>query len=379
MNVLHLSADFPNHRIYVELVAHLAAAGARQTVYSAVRRAEEASWRAPELAAIPVHLRHILRKYHRLLFRTKVRLIERDLLETVDVRSMDVVHAHFLYSDGAVALRLYRRLGIPFVTAVRNADVNAFMRLRPDLQWIRNDVLRAARGVYFLSPAYRDQVLGAMPRGLRPAIEAKSAVVPNGIGPAWLIPPPPRAPRTGGPLRLLYIGDFTANKNLPNVFRAGRLIARERAVQLTLVGGGGDGEAAVRRLIDSGEYPFVSFVGRVTDAAAVRELYRAHDILVMPSFAETFGVVYVEALSQGVPIVHSRGQGVDGYFSPGTVSERVDPDDPADIARKVQQLADRLPGIRGDCVSQAQQFAWPGIAATYVTAYRSVLQQSSRR
>ena len=39
----------------------------------------------------------------------------------------------------------------------------------------------------------------------------------------------------------------------------------------------------------------------------------------MPSRYETFGLVYGEAMSQGLPIIYSKGQGVDGYFKEGTV------------------------------------------------------------
>lgn len=46
----------------------------------------------------------------------------------------------------------------------------------------------------------------------------------------------------------------------------------------------------------------------------LREAFSISDIFVMPSKPETFGLVYVEALSQGLPILYAKGEGFDGYF-----------------------------------------------------------------
>ena len=93
----------------------------------------------------------------------------------------------------------------------------------------------------------------------------------------------------------------------------------------------------------------------------------------MPSFTETFGLTYIEALSQGVPIVHSRGQGVDGYFTEGTVSSAVDPRDPQSIAKGVLDVAERLPNVREVCRTVARDFDWRKIGQTYRDTYHSII------
>ena len=90
----------------------------------------------------------------------------------------------------------------------------------------------------------------------------------------------------------------------------------------------------------------------------------------MPSFKETFVVVYLEALSQGLPVIHSREQGVDGLFQPGTVSEAVEPKSVHDIARSVETLAKRVDRIRPACIREAQKFGWDSIASRYGDIYR---------
>jgi len=143
-------------------------------------------------------------------------------------------------------------------------------------------------------------------------------------------------------------------------------------VELTLVGGGGNGDAQIRRSLAGGKYPFAKFVGRIDDRNELRELYREHEIFVMPSLTETFGVVYLEALSQNLPILHSQGQGVGGFFIQSRVSEAVDPLDPNDIARGIEHLYERLDEIRGQCFGEASRFGWARIATQYDELYRAV-------
>lgn len=370
--VLHVCSDLAQQRIYTHLVSSLDLQGVPQVVYAAVRTAREAGWRAPELAGVSCHVRHVLSRRHRLLFRAKVRRVARDLESQVDLGGVRIVHAHFLYSDGAVALRLKESRGLPYVVAVRNTDLNAFMRYRPDLNGVRDRVLAGASRIVFLSEAYRRILERRLGRSLCDLVARKSVVIPNGVPPAWLESPPGRADDPPAMLRLLYVGDFSRNKNLPQVLEAAARLAGSRRVTLTLVGGGGDGEAELRELVASGRYPFASMQPRVEDAAILRDVYRRHDVFVMPSRLETFGVVYVEALSQGLPIVHSRGQGVDGYFATGTVAEAVDPDDADDIAARIDALAGRLPGVRATCIREAARFDWRRIARAYADLYDAV-------
>ena len=371
--VLHIAADFPNQDIYPRLVNALSAHVPRQLVLAAVRTAAEAARIQARIPGVHYELRHMLSPAHRFLFRTKIRKITRHATKMEGMGAVTLIHAHSLYSDGAAALRLSRQYRVPFVAAVRNVDVNAFMRLRPDLFMVRNAVLQHASNVIFLSPAYRDAFLGRLGGSLADTTSAKAMVVPNGVAPLWLEKFEPAQAPFGGKrtLRLLYVGDFSSNKNLRGILACIPLVARVHKVSMTIVGGV---RADLRQSdVPAGGVPdCVDFAGRITDAARLREIYRQHDIFVMPSFAETFGVAYIEALSQGLPIVHSRGQGVDGYFDECGVAERVNPGEPSDIALAIGALAARLPEACGKCRLEARRFDWPGIGAQYAHIYEEV-------
>ncbi len=376
MRILHVCSDFARQELYTRLVGALESCGVeRQFVYVPVRTADELSAAdGVQFVNTRIHLSHILKPRHRFLFRTKIRRVLADINSRTDVADFDVIHAHFLFSDGAAALRLNQNEGIPYVVAVRNTDLNAFWRLRPDLRGIARRVLKGASSVVFTSPAYREQLLSLLPKNLRYDVDAKARTVPNGIDNVWLSGESGRRGSRSETLRLLYVGDFSRNKNVNGVLRAAGLIAATRDVALTLVGGGGDGHDDLIGALEAGAYPFAKYAGRIHDKAELRKVYASHDVFVMPSFLETFGVAYIEALSQGMPILHSRGQGVDGYFEEGTVAEAVNPGDPQDIAEKILRLESRLPEIGDACRQQARRFGWSNIASEYLTIYSAAEQ-----
>jgi len=373
MNVLHISRGFAQNPLYSHLIRHLNILGHHQTIFAPVRSATELSRQPDDLPGmLEYKYRRILKPVHRVLFRRKVRTIFRELRDCINPNQFDLVHAHTLYSDGAVALRVKRQFDLPYIVAVRNTDLNFFMRLRPDLRWLARDVLTAASKVIFISPAYREKLLARIDSRSRNEIERKSVVVPNGLSSDWLddFERPIRA--VNKPLRLLYVGDFTSNKNVQGILDAASLLVDRVPVEVTLVGSGGSQEKPIRAAIRSGKYPFATYKGRINDRQVLRSVYRDHDILLMPSFRETFGVVYLEALSQGLPVVHSRGEGIDGLFPPGTVSEAVDPTSAGSIAAGTDLLAARLDQVRPTCITEAQKFGWDSIAMRYEALYQTI-------
>lgn len=367
--ILHICSDYAKQRLYSELFSSLSVLGMQQFVYVPVRSAVEIEKYRLNDAKLRFRYAQVLRKYHRLLFRLKTSTIFDDINRNVDLAQFGLVHAHFLYSDGAVARAIQRRTGIPYVVSVRNTDLNFFMKWRPDLRLICWDILRHASKVIFLSPTYSERMFALVPAEIRDILGTKAVIIPNGLDSLWLEHGMNCERPVGSPLRVLYVGDFSANKNILNTMKAVRLVNQEVPVTLTLLGGGGDQEKVLRQQLNSDAWPFVTHLDRIDDRLRMRDTFRSHDIFVMPSLLETFGLAYIEALSQGLPVVHSRGQGVDGYFPEGEIAASVDPLSPAAIAAGILALAKRLPVSRPRCVSAATRFAWPDIAMRYRDLY----------
>jgi len=368
MKVLHLSNSFPRNKLYAQLFWNLDKLGIEQEVYSAVRTQKETEIEYDFLRNIRTHVHLILAKKDRLFFRSKINKIYNNITSVTDFSSIDVVHAHTLYSDGAVALKIKQYFNKPFVVTLRNTDMYKFPTYRPDLNRLRNTILQNAERVFVLSPMYREVLLRKLPSKVAHEIQQKLNIVPNGVDDFWL-DNSYSLKRKNTTLKVLFVGHFTENKNTEKLIKAVYKIAQHRSIKLTLVGGGRDKHNRIVSMVESGEYPFARYLGRIEDNRVLMEIYREHDMLVVPSYRETFGLVYIEALSQGLPIIHSKGQGVDGYFQKNTVAESVDPKNENDIAEKILILSKRMEDVRKNCAYEASKFRWSHIAEEYIRWY----------
>ena len=325
---------------------------------------------------MPKCISHILRPSDRVFYRHKIRRVSRDIAWQTTREDFDIMHAHTLYSDGGVALRFSRLRSIPYVVTVRNTDLNLFAKFRPDLSRERNNILANAAQITVLSPAYADRLCKLVGRSMSQSVMRKVTVIPNGIEQHWFDDTTRVVPRSHH-VRLLFVGSFDRGKNVSRLLDAVAIIARSQPIELTLVGGGGNHAGVVESKLASGRFSFASFLGRIDDPDELRKVYRDHDIFVMPSLHETFGLVYIEALSQGLPIIHSHMEGVDGFFEKTGVAFAVDPRDTKDIARKLSSSLSTYRSVGPKCREQAKRFQWSGIAQEYLQVYRSAMTNES--
>ena len=89
----------------------------------------------------------------------------------------------------------------------------------------------------------------------------------------------------------------------------------------------------------------------------------------MPSFHESFGLVYAEAMSQGLPVVYTKGQGFDGQFAEGEVGYHAAADSAEDIAEKILLITEQYAQMSARCFERSRKFDWNLIAARYAQLY----------
>jgi glycosyltransferase involved in cell wall biosynthesis len=112
-------------------------------------------------------------------------------------------------------------------------------------------------------------------------------------------------------------------KNIARVFAAFKAIVKEHPqVRLTIIGDGSQKNYITQLISRFNLDGYIDLPGfKRHDEMA--EYFRNSIAFVMPSFPETFGLVYLESLSAGLPIIHSKKAGVDGFF-PSHIAYRVD-------------------------------------------------------
>jgi D-inositol-3-phosphate glycosyltransferase len=303
----------------------------------------------------------------------------------------DLIHAHYWLS-GAIGLVLRDRWSVPLVHMFHT------------LGHLKNDVTRASAD---REPVVRIEeearILGAVDRIVAAttverthlvkhygADPARIAVIPCGVDTNLFLPGDQAAARAALGLddqpQLLYVGRLAPIKGLETLLDAmARLRAAGTRVHLSIVGGdadeplnGHEGELRARLArLDLGSA--VTFVG-AQPQERLRAWYVAADTTVLPSHYESFGMVAMEAMACGIPVVASRVGGLQTTVRDGVTGLLVPDHDPA-------ALASALDGLLGDPdlrfrlgregVQWAARHRWPCIAEAVCREYAALVERAS--
>jgi glycosyltransferase involved in cell wall biosynthesis len=282
----------------------------------------------------------------------------------------DVVHLTATYSFPTIpTLLACRLLGRPLVWSPRGGFLRwqGSRRERAKRAWegVCRLVAPARLVLHATSPAEADACGRSLPA-------ASCVVIPNGVD----VPGEVRHAEPNGVLRLLYLGRLDPIKGLENLLSACRLLDESPAMPWTLTVAGGGEQAYVERLARLGDdlgRSRVSFVGEV-DAAGKLRAFEAADVLLLPSYSESFGIVAAEALAHGVPVIASHGTpwrqldavgcGLWVANSPGALAEAI---------RRARTLPLRDMGQRGRGWMQ-ERFSWELIAREMLDLYGALAQ-----
>lgn len=190
------------------------------------------------------------------------------------------------------------------------------------------------------------------------------------------------AAEKGGSGRLLFVGRFDAMKGLEELFTSLTLLPRLLRVQLTLIGGDGAASATQQHLVHlAGELGIseqVEFAGRVPHER-LPDYYRSADVVVLPSRYESFGLVTLEALACGTPVVATRTGVAPEIISPGVNGYLAEVNNPASLAAAISAAVE----LAGNCDAQVIRntvagFSWQRVARDLLRVYFHTLTIHSR-
>ena len=323
-----------------------------------------------------------------------------DLEIARDVAGADLVHSHTWYANGAghIAQLLH---GIPHVVTAHSLEP-----LRPwkaeqlgggyrVSSWIERDAFSAADAVIAVSHGMRRDILRAYPM----LDEAKVSVVHNGIDlDSWHPVDDDTLVRALGidPDRpsVVFVGRITRQKGLPYLLRAAALLPPE--VQLVLCAGAPD-TPTIMAEVRAG---VAELQETRTGVVWIEEMLSRHDLsavltsattFVCPSIYEPLGIVNLEAMACGAPVVGTATGGIPEVIDDGVTGRLVPIDQaedgtgtPRDPDRYVADLARVLTEVIGDPQAAKRMgeagrarakrdFGWDRISRRTQEIYRSVL------
>jgi len=367
MNILHINTNYLSNALHQNMINTMEKKGVSNTVF------------VPTYAGSPrgitpannVIVSGCFNKWDRVNYYSKQKKIINSVKSSVNVKDFDIVHAYTVFTDGNVAYRLYKEYGIPYVVAVRNTDINTFFKYMLHLRKRGIEILKNASAVFFLSKVYKERLFENY---IKPddakLIDAKSYIMPNGIDDFWLenLYDEKDFSNDDGVIKVACVGSIEQNKNMLSVARALELLKQKgKKVSLSIAGKIND-----QNIFGSlKKYDFVEYKG-VLPKEKLIDVYSASDVFILVSFKESFGMVYIEALSQGLPLVYTEGEGFDGQFEDGKAGYSTNPSDIEEIADKIMKAYNSRQEIYKNSADLVQGFSWDSITKRYIDIYNNI-------
>ena len=187
----------------------------------------------------------------------------------------------------------------------------------------------------------------------------------------------PLAPVSGsaGLVSVFHLKNYK-RKNFTQIIAAMRLLDQAAVPGLRVIGGGDARDVAACEALLAGSTR-VTLAG-AQDRAQVRQTLNQATAFVLPSLRETFGLVFVEALFAGTPIIYPAGTAVDGYFDGYGFAIPVNARDPRSIAEGIARACRDEAALKAELHAwqssdHARQFMRPAIAASFTEGLRRAL------
>jgi N-acetyl-alpha-D-glucosaminyl L-malate synthase BshA len=246
------------------------------------------------------------------------------MAETATAHGLDILHVHYAIPHAASGYLARQMVGpdrLKLITTLHGTDITLVGQepsFFPITRFLieQSDAVTAVSG--FLARETRD-VFG---------VERPVEVIPNFVDPREFRPDEDpelrRRYARDDEVVLLHASNFREVKNLPAVVDVFAAVARERPARLLLLGDGPERPATLARLQELGLSDRVSAPGLVEDLAAVLPV---GDLMLLPSRHESFGLVALEAMACGVPVIATDQGGTDEFIDDGVNGYLRHPDD----------------------------------------------------
>ncbi len=286
--------------------------------------------------------------------------------------AFDLLASWFVVPSGTVGSRLARQFGLPHAVLIMGSDVYGptMWYAPPRNPLLRPVVHRVLTTADLRTAPSRDLAAKALTLH---GVTAPIAVVPHGVAP-WPGPLPARSP--GGPVELVTVARLVARKRLDDLLQAVAALP-DLDLRLRVVGDGPQRrhlEGLAQRLGIAARVSFTGFVDEPTKHA----ILATADLFVLASAHEGFGLVYLEAMQHGLPVVASVDGGQADFLADGRTGRLVPTGAVGPLAEAIRDLAidrSRRDRIAAHNRTVAAEHTLAATARHYATLFAALVGQ----
>jgi len=282
----------------------------------------------------------------------------------------DLIHAHVALPDGSAAVLLGEKLQKPVVVTIHGQDLYRTIHKSTTCKAAISSVFEKAAAVITVSNVLKglaDKNLG---------FDSKTRVISNGVALDKVRSEGAGAERVQGKT-ILSASYLIPRKGIEFNLRAvSRLAVKHPDIRYRVIGGGPETDRLKKLASELGLSGRVEFLGHLSNADVMKHMAEA-DIFSLPSWDEAFGVVYVEAMAHGRPVIGCKGEGIEDVVEHGKTGLLVIPRDVSSLADAMDFLLDnpdkaRAMGEQGKELVLSN-FTWEKNAGQIIELYEQVI------
>lgn len=295
-------------------------------------------------------------------------IMSSNILDAIDGERFDLVHGHWIYPHGAVAIRLGKTLGIPSIVTAHGSDIHSIPFRYKNFRLPTVGVLKESDKTIFVSSALREKAIQLGFNG------NNSVVIPNGIDTDLFKPMDKEKIKKELKIEhkcIGFVGNLIPIKRVDRLAKIFSEITRLTPGIVFLIVG--DGNLHGQLVEECKLFGLdVRFTGRVTPKR-VPYFMNAMDVMLLPSRNEGWPCVVLEAQACGVPVVGSSKGGIPEAIGNGGV---VVPEGECfeELFAKATNNVLNNNMDKSKLVNRAIQFSWSNIIRQEISVYQDLLE-----
>lgn len=263
-----------------------------------------------------------------LMFKKNAKKALKNLLEKEDI---DIIHGHYLFPAGAAAVEVGKEYGIKTYVTAHGSDMFELYKSQPLMRPTIKNVLKDADGVFAVSNALKHEIVATGVVG----IADKTKISWNSVDVDKFSLKNNDSFKKEFKLEdkpiVLFVGNLIKRKNVDSLLEAKKIANSD--YYLVVVGDGPLYKKLTKKVEDE-NIRDVIFTGSRGD---VENIIPSCDLLILPSYSESFGLVLIEALACGKPVIGSDVGGISEIIN-DDVGLLINPKKVSTIAKAIDKL-----------------------------------------
>lgn len=253
------------------------------------------------------------------------------LEKLVGEEDIDIIHGHYLYPAGAAAVEVGKKHKIKTYVTAHGSDMFETYKSQPFMRKPIEKVLNDADVVFAVSNALKHEIIATEV----PGIVSKTRMSFNAVDIDKYNDEPDDSFKMEMGLEdkpiVMFVGNLIKRKNVESLIEAKKL---SKCDYYLVIVGDGPLFKNLKGKVDDENISDVIFTGARDD---VERIIPSCDVLILPSFSESFGLVLIEALACGKPVIGSNVGGITEIITED-VGLFINPNDVSSIARAVDKV-----------------------------------------